>query len=161
MKNKKSNKILLPLVCLIWIGVLGQFLGWWDAEHTEKTVLQTENIPHSSTAKQEAPLELDLSYIDPFLGKSFASPKTHSAPKRKTRINLIKVPNKVLLKVPQLRYQGLVEGRAGQRKTAILQINKKTYTVQSGDSLQGLHIQKISTEKLSIQIADSLIHVYP
>lgn len=161
MKSKHSNKVLIPLVILIWIGVGASFLGWG-----EKTVLQSEaeatfQTEFVDTEKKPEILSLNLNYRDPFLDK-LPPVKVPAKTRRQNRVpRLVKVEKPKPLRIPHLAYQGLVQGESDEDRTAILMINKKTYTVRPGDSLQGLAIQAISHKQISIGIEDTLIHIYP
>ena len=159
MKSKKSHKFLLPLVSLIWLGVVGQFLGWWETDHGVEIAQAEKSRSHISDTLETKEITLKLDYRDPFLGRTKQNPNPSKKTIKPLKTRLQKVIPKTPIKVPHLRYQGLVQGFESQ--TAILQINRKTFTVRSGDSVQGIHIESIAQNKLGIRISDSLLYVYP
>lgn len=161
MKSKHSNKILIPLVILIWVWVGANFLGWGEGDAIQQSI-STEFQTHLTHAADDRETRtLQLNYRDPFLDKLPASSKTQNTSKTRRTPRLVKVEKRAPIRIPQLSYQGLVSGENTENKTAILRINKKTYTVRPGDSLEGISIQAISQNKMSISIADTLIHISP
>lgn len=161
MKSKHSNKVLIPLVILIWIGVGASFLGWGENSSTQTETFASSQRELLVEDQEPEHLSLSLNYRDPFLDKLPALEKARSPRRQKKSPKLVKVVKAEPLRIPQLAYQGLVQGENEADRTAILQINKKTYTVRPGDSLQGIAIHSISHKQISIGIADTLIHIYP
>lgn len=161
MKSKHSNKVLIPLVILIWIWVGASFLGWGENPAVQTEALAPFQTELSESNSEQEILTLTLSYRDPFLDKLPTPAKAPRSRNSKRTPKLIKVKKAAPLRIPQLAYQGLVQGKNDLDRTAILLINKKTYTVRPGDSLQGLSIHAISHKQISIGIADTLIHIYP
>ena len=146
------------MVLIIWLGVIGQFLGWWESNTQPEGIVESQLVNINPELPHEEKLELSLTYRDPFLGKlplGISPPKKQMSPRK----NLKKVESKELVQFPQLRYQGLVQGI--QSKTAVLQINRKTYTVRAGDSIEGLHIEEIDQGRIRVRKSDSLHYIYP
>ena len=157
MKQSKWNKVLVPAVLLIWVGVILRFFG--SCSPQEATQLATNSFPLAEDTKKQHSFELKLDYEDPFLSYSPRKQKISSSQPVKRQAKLIPIPPpKSPLRLPQFRYQGGVQSPAGNF-TGLLAIDDRVVPIRNGDSISGLLIRHPDLHSVVLVHPDTIIRL--
>lgn len=164
MKGRKLNALLIPVVILIWIGVLYRILGPKDGSETI-ALPETELPEFVDEAKGVGDtLSLTLGYADPFeVGKKVASRSAVQTPKIATPERLRPKPKKVKPKPidwSQFRYKGIAQGEGDSQQTVLVQIQKRIHYLSEGDSVGKFHLRRIYADSIQITYRDTLRFLY-
>jgi hypothetical protein len=158
VKSKLANKVLIPVVILIWGLLLFRLLNG------EQQVAPAAALSGSGGGMGEG-LAFDSfallpDYRDPFLNQipsRAASTTGQPAPRQQSQGQLVRVSAPARL--PVTRYQGGVTG-PDSAITGILLLNEKPYTIRQGDSLSGLYVRQLTLDRLTLSGADTTWVVY-
>ncbi|MEL7535193.1 MAG: hypothetical protein AAFN10_28095 [Bacteroidota bacterium] len=158
MLSPKWNKILLPLVLLVWVGVALRFMdGCGDSPANTTSSRPSIALIPLDSMEQQALYKLQLNYRDPFLDKAPIIRPSNSLPKRSTsKLAVVENPNKKKLPLPAVVYKGGVQGVDGAEMTGILFLKNKPFTIRAGDELAGMKIVQLDMHSLQISFSDSL-----
>lgn len=157
MKNKKLNKILLPLVGLIWLAVAFRFFG------SEKEGDNLSHLPSTSFALLDSNLQREsfsllLDYRDPFLDRPadlgmekqpVSPPSVPTSPI--LRLEKIQLPQKI--DYPKVSYLGGVKSETDTR--GLVQIDGKILQVKKGEEVQEVSILDLNLDQILVQFKDS------
>ena len=151
MRNRKLNNILLPLVVLIWIGVLIRIFVPFESK--EATPIQ---YPDNQTVIQTSQIEpdtfrLSLHYSDPFgLSGSSRRKKKVENPLQQAKTAPSSRPKSTTSKITspgidwtQFRYQGLSSSATHRTRIALIRYGSRIHYVETGDSLAGMEVYRI------------------
>lgn len=158
MKQNKWNKILIPAVVLIWIGVLLRFLGPISTGNEGAGVAPSAQIDITDSGQN--PFELSLAYEDPFShSSSQPKPKNNQSVRSRRSSKLVSLERpKPKWNPPALSYQGGVQKEAGSL-TGLLSVDGKLIPVQHGDHVSGLLVQHPDLYSVVLVHPDTSIHL--
>lgn len=157
--KRHQHKILIPAVIVIWLMVIARFAGnlWAEADPVEMDTSKAISWNFPNIDRDSLTLWGD--YRDPFLSKSPSRLKQSSSRQAKPVVRKRIVQKKPSVKLPQLRFKGIVAGTQADQHTGILQMNGKSYHVRQGDSIEGAYVLSLQQKALFVQIADSTIRL--
>lgn len=156
MRKRPINKILLPLVLIIWVGVILRF--WDGCQMGDDLSTNTNNTQSLSLPdlQKDSDYSLVLNYRDPYLDSEFELKRkrppvsTPSTPQL-TRVEIKKPP----ISLPTVVYQGGVQNNDVVNMTGLISLEGKLYQVQAGDSVMGLYISRLNFESVWLVRADT------
>ncbi|MFE3872719.1 hypothetical protein ACFX5F_15970 [Flavobacterium sp. ZS1P70] len=129
MKNKKSIFFLLPIVLLIWGGVLYQFSSFSNTDDATLNTSTDFNIKPFKL-KERKLFSVNVNYRDPFLGKMYASQQA-SKTKSTSKIRKEPKPEETIV-WPVILYKGIVSDTKDKIKIYMLIIDGKTCLMKKG-----------------------------
>ncbi|MEM7373246.1 MAG: hypothetical protein AAF587_31770 [Bacteroidota bacterium] len=154
MKQSKWNKILVPSVLAIWVGVLLRFGGSCSSQEVSTPQAQQLvqlNVGNSSQAQ----FELLLDYSDPFLNRPARKAKSSPPRTSGSKGKLIPIPPpKPSLKLPVFAYQGGVQSPSGGF-TGLLMADGKIMNIQQGDTIFGMEVSRLTLHSVYLSHPDS------
>lgn len=149
MKNKKNIYILLPIVLLVWGGVLYQFFSFSSSEDVPPVISNGISLKPIKISKRDS-FAINTNYRDPFLGKMY-SPEKQKSPKKKA------VPKKVEPLVwPAIQYKGIVSDTKEKSRIFMLVINKKTYLMKKGQTENEIYLKEGDRESVYVKYKGQL-----
>ncbi len=158
-KGKKSLYFLIPINLLVWswIGI-----KVYKAFSEEEDILPYEQSVSVSKLKKEDSVvyKLALNYPDPFLKEEphYKPHATTNNPKPQPTPTV----QKAVVNPPQtidLKYLGLVENKSSGAATGLISINGRSYLVRKGETIDGVLIRSLSSEKLEAKVGKSIVSV--
>lgn len=153
MKNKKNIYILLPIVLLVWGGVLYQVFSF-TAEEEIKTVANHEFTIKPLKIKKRKTFRINVNYRDPFLGKMYAPEKTlKKIPSSKA--NKKPKPQETLV-WPTIQYKGIISDIKDKKKVFILIIDGKNYYMKTGDTQNEVFLKEGDKESVYVKYKGNL-----
>lgn len=156
MKQQKWNKVLVPAVICIWVGVLFRFVGSCSASDKQQHPV-TQSVKLELGQNERAHFDLDLTYLDPFLHQPARKRKPTSTPANHRKGSLIPIPPpKPKLQLPTFVYQGGVKSPGGGF-TGLLMADDQIMNIQQGDTVFGMHVHHLGLQSVSLSHPDSLI----
>lgn len=140
MKNKKLNRLLIPAVLLIWLGVIFRWEGAGEARSTmAKTSADFVIAPDSLSPIPK----LTLAYRDPFLELPFY------VKVKRTKANyspqLIPKPRPPKQKIT---FKGAVE--TGGEWVALVEMENKLFYVEKEEKIASWTCRKIESDRLTL-----------
>ncbi|MEZ4850681.1 MAG: hypothetical protein R3B93_19105 [Bacteroidia bacterium] len=161
MKNTNLNKILLPIVFLIWIGVLYRIFWYEPKAETVSIPLASKVSLNISSPIEADTLSLSLDYDDPFnlSERKRKKPASHSPAKQSQAKKVAILPKKTAKQEPvlpkpidwsQFAYKGFSQVSDQAEKTALLTIFGSTRYLGEGDSVSGVKVVMISKDSVGI-----------
>jgi hypothetical protein len=151
MKNRKLTYILLISVIIIWILVFYR-LFFEGKVSFETTTTITKSPVKKLNEKEKKVKILIANYRDPFLERKEQA-KIESKKEEVTKVsnNLRRRKTNVSKnKWPVLKYGGFIEDDKDQKITILLNLNRKDYLVQEGDTIESIVIKKFYTDSLLV-----------
>lgn len=153
MKNKKYIFILLPVVLLIWGGVLYQFFSFSGIDE------DTISAPHDFQIKplqlkERDTFSINIKYRDPFLGKIYAS---EQAPKANDKAKMRKKPKpEEAIVWPTILYKGIVSDTKDKTTIYMLIIAGKTCLMKKGATESEVFLKDGDKESVYVKYKGNL-----
>jgi len=149
MKNKKNILILLPVVLLIWGGVIYQFSSFLNTENATLYKVKEINIKPFKF-KERNKFSININYRDPFLGKMYTN--TQQAPKTNSTLKTIKAIKPELIMVwPTILYKGIVSDTKEKNKVFMMVITGHIFLMKKGDIENDIHIEDGDNASVSVK----------
>ncbi len=167
MKKKNATKILLPLVGLIWIGVLARI--FWPA--TEGTRAPVVSAPAHLEFVGEAvadTLSLSLAYEDPFLQEKRPVRLTATTSNTPTGVARSAIASSTPKPAPTppapidwsfVQYKGLAQVSNGGHQTALLHISGQSVFLEAGQFHRGLQLLSIEGDSVEVEFRGERVKV--
>lgn len=155
MKLKRTHKLLIPAVLLIWAGVIFNLTDGCE-KHVEVTQ-PVVSASQQSLGTTSDSLTLSLNYPDPFLKNNpsfFAKNTSHTKPQSALSLGEIHHQKEALV-LPEMTFLGAVVSSTQIR--GLLQLEGYLYDVVKGQSLGHLTVLDVELTAISLQYKDSLI----
>ncbi|MEL6588589.1 MAG: hypothetical protein AAFQ68_00830 [Bacteroidota bacterium] len=146
MRNRKYNKVLLPLVLLVW-GLIG--FRFWSGEEklpTRKTITTSDIV---ETTESDS-FSLSLPFRDPFLNRQAKGDKR--SPKERDP----KSAQVLEEKVPQIAYKGVIEAK---ERMGLLVWEGKSKMVVRDQRIRNARISRIEFDFIEINIAGKVYRI--
>jgi hypothetical protein len=150
MKNKKSIYILLPIVLLIWGGVMYQFFSFSDTNEIE-TIAANELILKPLKIIKRDTFSIDVNYRDPFLGKIYTPKKQVLTPKIKKKPT-IEEP----LIWPTIIYKGIVSDTKDKTTIFMVLIAGQTFLMKKGEVQNEVFLKEGDKESIYLKYKGNL-----
>lgn len=150
MKNKKSIYILLPIVLLIWGGVMYQFFSFSDTNEIE-TIAANELILKPLKIIKRDTFSIDANYRDPFLGKMYTPKKQVLTPKIKKEPT-IEEP----LIWPTITYKGIVSDTKDKTTIFMVLIAGQTFLMKKGEVQNEVFLKEGDKESIYLKYKGNL-----
>lgn len=162
MKHPKINYVLVPLVVLIWVLLLWQFMGFSEKESPNGMIV-SEGVGVGAWERDS--FTIRNNYPDPFLGQrheeallSYAT--TRAQPRSRgnalTVGSIIKKPSEIIF--PDFHYQGGVQrDSTSDIMTGVLRMDNRVFSVQTGEKIGELEILFLEIDKIRLRYQDSVL----
>lgn len=154
MKNKKNIYILLPIVLLVWGGVLYQVFSFSSTDKISP-VEKNEFIIKPLKIKERQTFAINVNYRDPFLGKMYAPKKDSAAHVKSTKVNRQPKPQETLV-WPSVLYKGMISDIKEKKKVFILIIDGKNHYMKIGDTQNEIFLKDGDKESVYIKYKGNL-----
>ncbi|RTY77501.1 hypothetical protein EKL97_15265 [Flavobacterium sp. LS1P28] len=153
MKNKKSIFFLLPIVLLIWGGVLYQFSSFSNTDDSTLNAVPNFNIKPFKL-KERKIFSVTVNYRDPFLGKMYA-PQQASLTKSTSKIE--KAPKEEEPIVwPTILYKGIVSDTKGKNRIFMLVITGHSFFMKKGDTQNEIYLKDGDKESVFVKYKNNM-----
>ena len=146
MKNKKTIKVLLPAVAIIWGVVLYQFITAFFPDESPKMAITTSSFK-APTFKPRDTFSLKPIDRDPFLGTSTRIRNDRP----KSRVKSGKSPEPW----PEISYQGAVTDNKGRSGIFMVTINGEQHLLRKGESASEVSVQRGSSTGVTLRYKGS------
>lgn len=164
MKYPKVNYLLIPLVGVIWILLLRQFLGTTELE-PDNVIIMSKDINLGVWERDSFSIHND--YPDPFMG-SFPEVSLHSGTSGKALVtsrgnslnvgSIIKKPSERIF--PEFHYQGGIQRDSTSAiMTGVLRMDNRVFSVQTGETIGALKILSLEIERITFSFQDSVLRL--
>ena len=154
MNSKNRNIILGAVVIAVWGLIAFKIVSYFKSSSVVE--LPATNVFKSAGIKvKRERFALDASYRDPFLNEIKVK-TSKSDPYRQIE----QVSTKKQVKWPDIRFNGIIESSAKDKKVGILQIDKRVYLVNVGDSAAKVAVIGMFKDSLRLKYSNE-IKVYP
>lgn len=157
MKKKGTQYILLLVVLGIW-GMIGYRFFSYLAPEEEKQE-EKAYAPQSLTlGRLKTEYSISCNYPDPFMKQERSSaparwkaqPSSSSVvkdPKKKTAPKVIQPPANDF---PSIQLAGVIANKQGGKKSAIVVLEGKEYSLAQGETLNGIRLAKIFSDSVLV-----------
>jgi hypothetical protein len=151
MKNKKSIYILLPVVLLVWGGVLYQFFSFTTGDEVLENTSTDLNIKPFKLKERNA-FSINVNYRDPFLGKMYQ--EVHKV----KNISKIRKESKLeeVIVWPSIIYKGIVSDTKEKNRLFILKIAGHDFFMKKGDVENGILLKDGDKESVYVKYKGNL-----
>lgn len=166
MKKRNANKFLLPLVGLIWIGVLARI--FWPAEEAVRkpAIPASSQLEFAGEAVADT-LSLSLAYADPFLQtkrpvrRAVSTQLNASEVARRSAAAAAKKPQPVPAPIDWgfVQYKGLAQVSNGAHQTALLHISGESVFLEAGQLHRGLKLVAIEGDSVEVEFRGERVKV--
>jgi hypothetical protein len=154
MKNKKNIYILLPVVLLVWGGVLYQVFSFSKTDEIlENTSIDLNIKPFK--LKERTPFAINVNYRDPFLGKRYVTQEAVPSKKKTTKIKKESKLEEVII-WPSIIYKGIVSDTKDKIKIYMLYINGKMYLMKKGETENEVFLKGGDKESIYVKYKGNL-----
>ena len=144
-KNKKSIYILLPVVLLIWGGVLYQLFSFVKPVE-EHNNIANEFIVSPLKIKERQTFAINVNYRDPFLGKIYR-PNNGISPKKNTKKILKK---EEVIPLPNIIYKGIISDSKQKNSIYMLIIDGNNFYMKKGEIKNELLLKSGDKESIIV-----------
>jgi hypothetical protein len=153
MKNKKLLYVLLPAVIGIWALIFYRVFAAVKPGNDTDSVTVT-NIGKDNEALISDTFQLIADYRDPFLGTLIDDkPVRSNGPVVITEAKpVIPKPYPVQAPWPSVSYSGMIRNQHSSVQLAMLQVNGQSYTVRSGEIIEGIQILKVFRDSIEVSM---------
>lgn len=155
-KNKRLNYLLIVLVIGIWGTIIYRVLNYSGSDDIPIHASQF-NLPPLVQAESTTPsYNLQGGYADPFLNnspkkKSNSGSRVSSSSKKKdSKTKSATYPSTPPPKPPSILYKGFSVNN-NEVSRVKLQIDGKTYTLEIGETVQGVTVQEMSRHRVIVK----------
>jgi type II secretory pathway component PulC len=144
LRNNKNIKILLPIVILVWGGLLYKI---FDAFRSDDIILSkgAKSTFIAPTFQKKDTFSLLPIDRDPFLGSMYNQSTANKNNSKKGSI----IKDQPLW--PTISFFGIVDDKDSKSSVYVININGKQYLLKRGDTLQKLKVLEGSKEAVHIQ----------
>lgn len=143
MKNKKNIFFLLPMVLMIWGGVIYQFFSIASPKENPKETITGFNIKPLQI-KERKNISIDVNYRDPFLGKMYVEQK-------KSIVTPQKAPKIIeIVNWPTITYKGLISDSKKKNKVFLIIIDGETFYMKKGDLKNEVFLKDGNSETVKV-----------
>lgn len=167
MKKRNANKFLLPLVGLIWIGVLARI--FWPAEEAVRApaISPSSQLEFAGQAVADT-LSLSLAYADPFLQEKRPvrhATRTSPSPSELAHRSAAAKQSKPVPTPPApidwsfVQYKGLAQVSNGGHQTALLDISGQSVFLEAGQFHRGLQLLSIEGDSVEVEFRGERVKV--
>lgn len=146
MRNRKYNKVLLPLVLLVW-GLIG--FRFWGGEDTPPARRMIEKSDLVETSLRDS-FSLSLPFRDPFLGGPIDGHRRSPKEQKTKSTKRIEEP------IPQIAYKGVIEGE--ERMGLLVWEGKSTMVVRE-QRIRNARIARIEVDFIEINVAGKVYRI--
>ncbi|GGF10418.1 hypothetical protein [Flavobacterium limi] len=153
MKNKKNIYILLPIVLLVWGGVLYQLFSF-TSEDEVNVVENREFAIKPLKIKERQTFAINVNYRDPFLGKMYA-PEKAVKKTQSSKANKKPKPEETIV-WPTILYKGMISDSKDKKKVFILIIDGKNYYMKTGDTQNEVFLKDGNKESVYVKYKGNL-----
>lgn len=144
---------MLPVVLLIWGGVLYQFFSFSSADGVlENTSIDLNIKPFK--LKERNNFLINVNYRDPFLGKMYATQEVAKT-KSVAKINEKSKPEEAIV-WPSIIYKGMISDTKEKKKLFILIISGRDFFMKKGDVENGILLKDGDKESVYIKYKGNL-----
>jgi hypothetical protein len=154
MKNKKNIYILLPIVLLVWGGVLYQFFSFTTADEGLENTPMVLNIKPFKLKEINA-FSINVNYRDPFLGKTDAPQATSDAKKSASK-TIKKTKIEEVIAWPSILYKGIVSDTKDKIRIYMLIIGGKTCLMKKGETENEVFLKDGDNESIYVKYKGNL-----
>lgn len=154
MKNKKSIFLLLPLVLIVWGGVLYQFFSFSNTDEISENV-STELTIKPFKIKEKKPFLINVNYRDPFLGKINTTERVIKPNNNITKNQKNSIPVEEIV-WPSILYKGMVWDTNDKKKLFIVIISGHDFLMKKGDIENGILLKDGNKESIYIKYKGNL-----
>jgi hypothetical protein len=154
MKNKKSIYILLPVVLLVWGGVLYQFFSFTTVDEVLENSSIDLNIKPFKL-KERSTFLIKVNYRDPFLGKIYAPQEVSNMKKNASKTSKKPKIEEVIV-WPAILYKGIVSDTKDKIKIYMLYINGKMYLMKKGETENEVFLKGGDKESIYVKYKGNL-----
>lgn len=146
LKGKNGLIIAVVLNIAVWSFFAYRFyIAFHEGEDLE---IENVRVPVVKTLNADTiEYKLSLNYDDPFLKKESHRSKAINLPKEQVKL----VPKKVEkepVKMPDIKYLGLVKNSSSGIATAIISVNGQSKIVKANESVEGIVIKSFDGNEL-------------
>lgn len=152
MKNKKSIYFLLPVVVFIWGAVLYQFFSYTTDEELMEVSSGSFNLKPLNIKERDT-FSIDVSYRDPFLGKTYMT-ATGDKGNKNTGKRQIKTEEPIVW--PSIVYKGIVSDSNEKTRVFMLIINGQTFLMKKGDIENDVFLKEGNRESVYVKYKGNL-----
>lgn len=144
---------MLPVVVLIWAGVLYQFFSFSSADGVLENTSMDLNIKPFKLKERNTFL-INVNYRDPFLGKMY-SPQEVVKTKSVAKISEKSKPEEAIV-WPSIIYKGIVSDTKEKNKLFILIISGHDFFMKKGDIENGILLKEGDKESVYVKYKGNL-----
>lgn len=145
--NKKTQILLLVLVCLIW-GTVGYKFMNFETE-PNFTIPQKASIISDKSSVENLSFSLDLNYADPFLKRASPTFKVNKSISQKKSKRRKVTPKSSGKKMPKITYSGYSTDSKNITR-ARLKLGNKTYTIRKNETKEGVILSEIHKDSVVV-----------
>lgn len=159
--NKKLTYILIPVVLIIWGGILFKIMQYRSSDETSGNSIPsyTEN---KEIAMEKDSFSLIADYNDPFIKRRYSPPKEKSSsaeskvvstrrnrsPQRSPRVNRRRV------RWPNIAYGGVIINENNKELTALINLNNTNRLLYEGDVFEDVTLLEIYNDSIIVSYMD-------
>jgi len=150
MQHKKTNKILIIAVALIWGVVLYKFSVPYLMTTDTVVIADVLVKPPQAILRKRDTFNLMIPLRDPFLGSTTSAKKSvviSSKPTKTTRSKPVASKN-----WPKIAYLGFVKSQTSASKLGLLRVDGVLKRVRKGATVGSIRIKDISDDHIAIQM---------
>lgn len=144
---------MLPVVVLIWGGVLYQFFSFSSADEVLENNSMDLNIKPFKLKERNTFL-INVNYRDPFLGKMYAAQEVAKT-KSVAKISKESKPEEAIV-WPSIIYKGIVSDTKEKNKLFILIISGHDFFMKKGDVENGILLKDGDKESVYVKYKGDL-----
>ncbi|MHC1705777.1 MAG: hypothetical protein AB9846_17885 [Tenuifilaceae bacterium] len=155
MGSKNKNIILGVVVIAIWGLIAFKIVSYFNS--TSKVELPATNVFKTAGIKvKREKYTIDATYRDPFLNEVKEKIVKSDQNLRDVSFQVSKPP----VKWPDIKYNGIIESTNKSKRVGLLQINKKVFLVNEGDSTARVIVIAMYKDSLRLKY-DKEVKVFP
>jgi sulfite reductase beta subunit-like hemoprotein len=152
--SKNKNIVLGVIVIAVWGLIAFKILSYLKS--TSIVELPITNVFKTAGIKvKREKFTIDASYRDPFLNEI-----EEKAAKQFKNRELDFQRSKPQIKWPEIKYNGIIETSSKDKKVGLLQVNKRVYLVNIGDSAARMTVIAMYKDSLRLKYSNE-VKVYP
>jgi hypothetical protein len=155
MAGSKSKNIILGVVVVaVWGAIAYKIVSYFNKSNVVE--IPSTNVFKTAGIKvKKDKFTVDASYRDPFLNeikekKVKPDPNSFDALQRA----------KQQVKWPEIKYNGIIETSSKDKKVGLMQIDKKVYLINEGDSTAKITVIRMYKDSLRLKFSNE-VKVYP
>lgn len=151
--NKSKNIVLGLIVIIVWGAIAFKVVSYFSKSSIVE--LPTTNVFRTAGIKvKREKFTLDASYRDPFLNEV----KEKIVKPDQSRDFDFQIKPQV--RWPEIKYNGVIEATNKTKKVGLLQINKKVFLINDGDSVSKITVLSMYKDSLRLMFSNE-VKVFP